>query len=283
MEVIIVDDASTDCSEEVVSEFQGRDKRPIINYIRLNKNRGAPSARNAGLHSATGEYVIFVDSDDVIISTGIENLLEILDCRSLDYVYGRVKRADADLIPLVDCADVGAPFRLDGNGAFDLSWHTMGAIYSRDYINKKVGDWNESLTGSQDWEFQARVKMGGGKCEFVDTVVGYWRRHEGPRIGTSGFNSGYVESVLKACLSIEAIAKNKDFFDFLLRRRLCRRLINHMLEACVNKDIELTVKLGGEAKRLCSQWSFERFVCWIVVSTKSSLVSMPLFKLIRSI
>lgn len=225
---------------------------------------------------------MFVDSDDVIVSSGIKSLIETLNNHSLDYAFGRVKRVDADLNPLAGDQEVGAPFRLDGNGIFDLSWHTMGAIYRRHYILKHVGDWHESLTGSQDWEFQARVKMSGGKGEFVNTVVGFWRRHAGPRIGTSGFRPAYLDSVQGACLSIEEAAVATGNFDDLLRRRLCRRLINHMLEACANRDKELTANLGGEAKRLSYRWSIEQFICWIVMTTKSSWISIPLLKLIRS-
>lgn len=61
LEIILVNDGSTDTSEQICKEFANRDNR--IHVIH-QKNAGAAAARNAGLDIATGEYLAFVDSDD---------------------------------------------------------------------------------------------------------------------------------------------------------------------------------------------------------------------------
>jgi glycosyltransferase involved in cell wall biosynthesis len=63
IEIIIINDGSTDNSSEIIKEFQKNDKR--IKVI-TQKNQGLSAARNAGLDIATGEYIGFVDSDDFI-------------------------------------------------------------------------------------------------------------------------------------------------------------------------------------------------------------------------
>ena len=60
IEVIIVDDASTDDTEQVVASMQ----EPCIRYIRLEHNSGACMARNIGIQAAQGEWIAFQDSDD---------------------------------------------------------------------------------------------------------------------------------------------------------------------------------------------------------------------------
>ena len=60
-EMIIVDDASKDNTEEVVKSF--KDKR--IKYIRLSKNSGPAVARNRAMEEARGKYMAFLDSDDL--------------------------------------------------------------------------------------------------------------------------------------------------------------------------------------------------------------------------
>ena len=62
-ELIFVDDGSTDNTNSLISKQQTKDKR--IKLITLKKNTGAGNARNVGLTSAIGEYVIFLDSDDI--------------------------------------------------------------------------------------------------------------------------------------------------------------------------------------------------------------------------
>jgi len=63
LEIILVDDGSTDCSGLICDEYARKDKRIKVIH---KKNGGLSDARNAGLDMATGEYIMFIDSDDYI-------------------------------------------------------------------------------------------------------------------------------------------------------------------------------------------------------------------------
>ena len=63
LEILCVNDGSTDYSGEILDKFARRDSRV---QVISQENRGLSAARNAGLRRATGEYVCFVDSDDVL-------------------------------------------------------------------------------------------------------------------------------------------------------------------------------------------------------------------------
>lgn len=74
LEIIVVDDGSTDCSAIICEQCSSEDSR--IRVIRKN-NEGAGFARNTGIEEASGEYLFFVDSDDYILCNCIERLLQI--------------------------------------------------------------------------------------------------------------------------------------------------------------------------------------------------------------
>ena len=64
-EIIIVDDGSTDRTEEIIRRYQ--ETSGNIRYIHTTENKGAPAARNTGIREARGTYIAFQDSDDVVL------------------------------------------------------------------------------------------------------------------------------------------------------------------------------------------------------------------------
>lgn len=73
LELIIVDDGSTDNTEEVVKDF----KNPQIRYIKHKQNKGGGAARNTGIKSAKGEFIAFLDSDDQWLPSKVRKQLDI--------------------------------------------------------------------------------------------------------------------------------------------------------------------------------------------------------------
>ncbi len=87
LEIILVDDGSTDTSSDIAERYESKDKR--VHLIK-QANKGASSARNTGLDTAHGDYVMFVDSDDWIDPNMVETLLNDIKENKADMVLSQV-------------------------------------------------------------------------------------------------------------------------------------------------------------------------------------------------
>ena len=82
MELLLVDDGSTDGSETLCDEYAAQDARVRVLH---KKNGGLSDARNAGVDTAKGEYLSFVDGDDWVSPYYIENLYRALEQAGADF------------------------------------------------------------------------------------------------------------------------------------------------------------------------------------------------------
>lgn len=100
LEIILINDGSTDNSGSICYEYAQKDNRIIV----IDKeNSGVSSARNTGLDIATGDYIAFVDADDFIAPIMYENLLKLSKSNDSDiaicnYQYGDYKNEDSEKI-----------------------------------------------------------------------------------------------------------------------------------------------------------------------------------------
>src|SRR3954447_16249370 len=89
LEVIMVDDGSTDGSAAIAESFAARD--PRFKLVR-RVNGGLSAARNTGIEAATGEFLAFVDSDDLVAPDAYEKLVGTLDKTGSDFASGNAHR-----------------------------------------------------------------------------------------------------------------------------------------------------------------------------------------------
>ena len=90
-EVICVDDGSVDSSAQIIDGYAARDSR--VFFLRNERNMHAGPCRNRGLERASGEYVLFMDGDDMLLPGSLEKLYgeakrlnaDVLRCRAVDY------------------------------------------------------------------------------------------------------------------------------------------------------------------------------------------------------
>ncbi|PLA82323.1 hypothetical protein CYR83_09550 [Ligilactobacillus agilis] len=77
LEIMVVDDASTDKTRQICDEYVGKDSR--VKVIHLSKNEGAANARNLAIENTNGEYLTFIDGDDWVNDNYVEEFLDLAE------------------------------------------------------------------------------------------------------------------------------------------------------------------------------------------------------------
>lgn len=87
-EIIVVDDGSTDGSFEIAERYQFKKYPMIESPVRVVRqvNKGLPSARNTGIMNATGDYILFLDADDILMENALERIHEEIMTMNADIV-----------------------------------------------------------------------------------------------------------------------------------------------------------------------------------------------------
>jgi len=123
IELILVDDGSTDLSGTICDDYKEIDERVIVKHI---NNSGVSVARNIGLDNAAGEYIAFVDSDDTIAPEMAEQMLSALQKENADLCICGFQRVSENYLPAGDKSSV--PFQvLTGMQALEK-------LYTNDYL-----------------------------------------------------------------------------------------------------------------------------------------------------
>ena len=173
LELIIVDDGSTDNTEEIVSKMDdGR-----IRYIQHEKNRGANAARNTGIAIAKGEYIAFQDSDDEWLPEKLEKQIYVFKKapKNTGVVYTGFWRFEGNQKRYIPSPKIK---QKEGNICNKILHSnfigTPTAVVKRECF-EKAGIFDENLPRLQDWELFIRIsKCYLFKCIDEPLVISYF-------------------------------------------------------------------------------------------------------------
>jgi len=174
-EVIVVDDGSTDNTEEVIKEFQKKDER--IKYVRHEKNKGGSAARNTGIKAAKGKYIAFLDSDDEWLPEKLEKQMKVFENApaKVGVVYTGFWRIENNKKIYIPSSWVK---KKEGNIHKELlkgNFIGLPTVLVRKECFKKAEMFDEKLPRLQDWELVIRLsKYYDFKCIDKPLLISYY-------------------------------------------------------------------------------------------------------------
>lgn len=183
-EIVVVDDGSIPSQAATLKDYCNRLNN--CRLIRLDQNRGAQIARNAGLDRAIGLYVKFLDSDDILLPGSLAQEIAAMEQKSADLVVSAWLRT-AVTDTRLDNAVHYSPKEYAGN-PYDAILAGYGAPISAVLYQKSaIGEirWDPVIRHPDDWFFLVRVLL---SCPMVVTrnePAFVWRDHAGDRASMS--------------------------------------------------------------------------------------------------
>ncbi len=200
VEIIVVNDGSSDGSLAVAQNFSSRGVRVID-----QPNAGASAARNAGWRAARGDFLQFLDADDLLSPDKIARQLAVLrdapGCVA-SCAWGRFSGdpTSADFRSVAVWADL-APVNW-----LVKSWTGGGMMHPAAWLTPRnvadaAGPWNEALSLDDDGEFFCRVLLASRGVRFTPAARTFYRTHDGVRLskmtGLRAARSTFLASELK--------------------------------------------------------------------------------------
>lgn len=218
-EVIVIDDGSSDDTERLLREkYAG-----TITYIR-QENMGTGSARNTGIRHAAGQFLQFLDADDLIaldkISIQMEQLLSTPEkaVSYCQYVCCDMDNKPVSYKPLSPVLGSQNPFE-----DIMMKWETEVSIPIHCFIFdaalfRETGiNFDESLTANEDWDCWMSVFASRPRLFFVDKVLAYYRMRCGSRASDRlKMRNSYLSAIQK---QIQKNWLNKEIVHKLVKRK----------------------------------------------------------------
>lgn len=252
IEILLIDDASSDGSLEIIDEYLAADDR--FRLVQLKQNSGVSTARNSGIEKAIGEYVIFLDADDYWD-----------DSRMLQQLYEKVTAEQADFISFGFCrinetgdrsgfkVETSAVINLKQQNNWQIQYNIWAKLISRKLLSDHAIRFEPSLVMGEDALFSIAVYCNANSLVTVDEVY-YCYRINQLGANMSQWNSAKLFDTVRWL--VLAISLIRESTLYKLRPEVLQTVITERLKM-------LFIKLGPMAFELLPEQEQQRyFTLW---------------------
>ena len=185
MEIIVVNDASTDATEHAARCVLEDGGRPF-SIITHKKNSGETASRNTGMDAMKGEFVWFIDADDMAENNLVSTLYNVIEEYKCDLSFCGLKDRFEDGRP-----DILVPVKLDDSGIYTgedlvllrvfhkIAPHVCGTLFRKSFLNETGLRFHEGCTAGGDVEFQLKAFCRAGKAALTSDCLYIYVHHAG--------------------------------------------------------------------------------------------------------
>ena len=272
IEIILIDDGSTDHSGEICDEYKNKDQRIIVIH---KENEGASIARNEGLKIASGDYILFVDSDDSVNQATFQTFSEIIEKReNLDIICGGANVLEKNktshfkfIKPLENNLMDGCEFlKLQLSNKNIIHQYSWLFLFNHNFLTRNELRFDKNHFGCEDKPFNTKALLN-AKSVIISEFIhyNYYRRLGSLSILDS---KKKVVSAIEMCADLEKeIDKLSDellkklLHNEILKRyiialasgKICKKSDNPLIDKVIvkKKAVSLSNKIRVTCFRFC--------------------------------
>lgn len=270
IEIICVDDKSTDDTANIIKKRAGADAR--IKLIELPQNAGVSVARNTGIDTATGEYIGFVDPDDYVDLDFYEKLYEVATRENAD-----IAKANLTVVNVDGVHTAGRLNRYVKQDKLNFQYEFTSAIYKSDFLNRHNLRFLPGVSIGEDVNWQIKAAYLANKIPVIDnTSYMYIRRSDSAYCAY--LTRGKIEKVCKASKDLLVWTNNQpdmSHADYMnIMRSVYAMLINNLKKCATYQDKEfigqciINTYNGTRYKADALQQNFKRYSRKAVANSK---------------
>lgn len=261
LEIILVDDGSPDKCPEICDEYATKDGRIKVLH---KKNGGVSAARNSGIRIATGDFFVFVDSDDFLNLNAIQRWILLSEKYNADMVIGNFKNyygkeAVEDIIKI--SSDNETTMQLNSEQAlYDMfiKKHELCAVWGKMYSKSIIDryEFKEDSFFGEDM-YASGYYFDKSKIIIMDDFVGTYYSQEGVSLVRSSFNLKKMEMLSAADEWVDLTRKK---YPKLINAALYRRTV-----ILTNLCGDVTFWEAPEARKLFAELSMKLIDSWSII------------------